>query len=57
MPKWKSPIELGTRSSVVVMEMLEMSANICFKVYILHESKGVLFSFSGRNCAGAASMW
>ena len=29
---------------VNIMGMLEMSGNICFKAYIVHELKGVLFS-------------
>ena len=29
---------------VNIMGMLEMSGNMCFKAYILHESKGLLFS-------------
>ena len=29
---------------VNIMGMLEMSGNISFKAYIIHESKGVLFS-------------
>ena len=32
------------RSAVDTMGMLEMSGNICFKAYIVHEPKGVLFS-------------